>query len=62
MGLGGYFLSRALRSAWDWPGTKRVRVHTCTHDHPHALENYTARGMTLYHTEPAGRQDSRQTL
>ena len=51
MGLGGFFLSHALRSAWDWDGTRRVWLHTCTHDHPHALQNYTARGMELYRTE-----------
>jgi GNAT superfamily N-acetyltransferase len=53
-GLGGYFLSHALESAWAWEGTKRVWVHTCNHDHPHALKNYTARGMNLYHTETTG--------
>ena len=51
MGLGGYFLSHALQSAWNWNGTRRVWLHTCTHDHPQALHNYTARGMTLYRTE-----------
>lgn len=50
LGLGGYFLSRALESAWGWDGTSRVWVHTCIHDHPHALKNYIARGMELYHT------------
>lgn len=51
MGLGGYFLSQALESAWSWEGTKRVWLHTCTYDHAHALQNYTARGMTLYHED-----------
>lgn len=50
-GLGGYFLSQALGSAWSWEGTTRVWLHTCTHDHPHALKNYTARGMSVYKTE-----------
>lgn len=49
--LGGAFLSHALRSAWTWEGTQRVWLHTCTHDHPHALKNYLARGMELYHSE-----------
>ena len=47
-GFGGYLLSRALECAWGWQGTQRVWVHTCTSDHPHALGNYKARGMTLY--------------
>jgi GNAT superfamily N-acetyltransferase len=51
LGLGGYLLSHALQSAWSWDGTTRVWVHTCNHDHPYALKNYTARGMELYRTE-----------
>ena len=47
-GIGGYFLSHAITSAWSWNGTKRVWVHTCTLDHPGALPNYQARGMTIY--------------
>ena len=56
-GFGGYFLSHALKSAWEWTGTKRVWVHTCTHDHPAALRNYQARGMQIYRTETAGLSD-----
>jgi GNAT superfamily N-acetyltransferase len=47
-GFGGGLLSHAIETAWDWQGTKRVWVHTCTLDHPAALENYKARGMKLY--------------
>ncbi|WP_237057398.1 GNAT family N-acetyltransferase [Microbulbifer sediminum] len=58
MGFGGYLLTHALQSAWDWAGTRRVWVHTCTLDHPGALNNYRARGMRVYRTEqepaPAG--------
>lgn len=50
-GFGGYLLSHALKTAWDWEGTKRVWVHTCSLDHPGALKNYQARGMEIYHTE-----------
>ncbi len=50
-GFGGYLLYHAIRSAWEWPGTKRVWVHTCTLDHPHALQNYLARGMEVFHAE-----------
>ena len=43
-GWGGSLLTEAIRTAWRWHGTKRVWVHTCTLDHPHALGNYMARG------------------
>ena len=36
-GLGGSFLSAAVKRAWELPGTKRVWLHTCTQDHKHAL-------------------------
>lgn len=48
-GFGGYFLSEALRQSWAL-GAKRVIVDTCTLDHPNALKNYLARGMTIYKT------------
>lgn len=47
-GFGGPLLTHALQSAWAWPGTKRVWLHTCTVDHPCALANYQARGLSLY--------------
>lgn len=50
-GFGGYLLSQAIKSAWNWQGTKRVWVHTCTLDHPGALGNYKARGLEVYRTE-----------
>lgn len=50
-GLGGKLLSTALEQAWAWGEVKRVWVHTCSLDHPGALANYQARGMSLYHTE-----------
>ncbi len=49
-GLGGYLLSHAITSAWDW-GASRVWVHTCMLDHPHALKNYRARGMRVFKEE-----------
>jgi GNAT superfamily N-acetyltransferase len=53
-GLGGHLLTFAVRRAWDW-GADRVWLHTCTHDHPHALNNYIARGFEVVRTvqEPA---------
>jgi RimJ/RimL family protein N-acetyltransferase len=50
-GFGGCLLSSAIQSAWNWPGTKRVYVHTCTLDHPRALNNYKARGLAVYRIE-----------
>lgn len=50
-GYGGYLLTHALGSAWDWPGTTRVWLHTCTLDHSSALPNYLARGMKIYREE-----------
>lgn len=50
-GLGGYLLTHAIQSAWNWAGTTRVWVHTCSNDHPSALRNYQARGMQIYQVE-----------
>jgi GNAT superfamily N-acetyltransferase len=52
-GFGGYLLSQAIKSAWNWAGTRRVWVHTCTLDHPSALQNYEDRGLEIYRTETA---------
>ena len=46
-GLGAALLTDALERAWAWDA-RRVWVHTCTLDHPAALKNYEARGMTIY--------------
>ncbi|MEB3358818.1 MAG: GNAT family N-acetyltransferase [Synechococcales bacterium] len=58
-GHGGYLLSHAIQSAWDW-GAQRVWVHTCSQDHPHALGNYQARGFKIYRveTEEKGQAES----
>lgn len=50
-GFGGCLLSHALQTAWKLPSTRRVWVHTCSLDHPAALANYQARGLTVYQTE-----------
>jgi len=49
-GLGGHLLSVGIDRAWAM-GAARVWVHTCTLDGPHALANYQARGMQVYHQE-----------
>lgn len=50
-GIGGALLAEAIQSAWGWEGTKRVWVHTCSLDHPSALQNYKSRGMKVYKIE-----------
>ena len=45
-GLGGTLLTTAVRQAWAMDAN-RVWLATCSHDHPHALKNYQARGFTL---------------
>lgn len=50
-GLGGCLLAHALETAWRWPGTQRVWVHTCSLDHPSALRNYQARGLEIFRVE-----------
>jgi GNAT superfamily N-acetyltransferase len=54
-GIGGHLLTVGTARAWDlgdrWPGrtaTRRVWLHTCTLDGPHALANYEARGFRVY--------------
>ncbi|GLF97848.1 GNAT family N-acetyltransferase [Streptomyces yaizuensis] len=58
--IGGHLLAYATARAWDlaerWPDrspTKRVWVHTCSLDGPHAMANYQRRGFTLFDTTVA---------
>ncbi len=46
-GLGRLFLSWAIDRAWSHP-ISRLTVHTCTLDHPNALDNYKRRGFEVY--------------
>ena len=48
--LGSYLLSEAIKNSFK-ENIKRVWVHTCSLDHKHALNNYTARGMKVFKTE-----------
>lgn len=57
-GIGGHLLSYGTARAWDlaerWPQrppTKRVWVHTCSLDGPHARANYERRGFRLFDTK-----------
>lgn len=43
-GLGRWLMAQALTLAWR-PGTSRVWLHTCTLDHPSALNFYRAQGF-----------------
>ena len=49
-GYGGALLTHAIQTAWQM-SPARVWLHTCTLDHPAALPNYCARGMTIYKVE-----------
>ena len=53
LGALGWLLSVAAARAWSLgqPPTKRVWVHTCSLDGPHALANYRARGFQVFRTE-----------
>ena len=48
--LGGFMLSEAIKKSFTF-NIKRVWVHTCSLDHPHALKNYLSRGMSIYNAE-----------
>ena len=48
--IGAYLLANAIENCFR-QGAKRAWVHTCTLDHPNALKNYIARGMTIFKTE-----------
>ncbi len=49
-GLGGPLLDRAVEGAFAW-GARRVWLHTCTHDHPNALNNYQRSGFKVFKIE-----------
>ena len=49
-GYGRTFLEDAISKAWEMGG-KRVWLHTCTLDHPNALNNYKARGFKVFKEE-----------
>jgi len=56
-GIGGYALSEAIRKSFE-KKIRRVWLHTCTLDHPNALKNYIARGMTVFKREKINILDS----
>lgn len=46
-GHGKWLFAETLRLAWA-PGVRRVRVHTCSLDHPAALPSYLRAGFRAY--------------
>ena len=48
-GYGGFLLSEAIRIGFK--NANRIWVHTCSLDHPNAIENYKSRGMKVFKTE-----------
>ena len=53
-GYGGFLLSKALSIGFK--NANRIWVHTCSLDHPNALENYKSRGMKIFKSEIFKRQ------
>ena len=49
-GLGKHLLSYGIDKAWQM-GAKRVWLHTCNLDGPHALANYQKRGFRVFKQE-----------
>lgn len=49
-GWGKQLLTLAVRQAWT-DGARRVWLHTCTLDSPHAMPNYQARGFVPFREE-----------
>ncbi len=49
-GHGRALLQDAIDKAWEFGG-KRVWLHTCSLDHPRALDNYLARGFRVFREE-----------
>ncbi len=47
-GIGGYVITEAVKRAWNMDAS-RVWVHTCTLDHPRALDQYRSHGFRLFH-------------
>ena len=47
---GGLLLDSAIENAFAW-GARRVWVHTCTDDHPNALNNYLKSGLRVFKVE-----------
>lgn len=49
-GIGAFLLTKAVEQAW-MLGARRLWLHTCSLDHPVAMDNYIKRGLKLYKQE-----------
>jgi GNAT superfamily N-acetyltransferase len=49
-GCGRLLLDTAIENAFAW-GARRVWLHTCTYDHPNALNNYLKSGFKIFKIE-----------
>lgn len=49
-GHGGPLLDSAIANAFTW-GARRVWLHTCSYDHPNALNNYLKSGFRIFKIE-----------
>jgi len=49
-GHGGPLLDSAIENAFAW-SARRVWLHTCTDDHPNALNNYLKSGLKIFKIE-----------
>lgn len=49
-GYGKHLLSYGIAQAWAG-GARRVWLHTCNLDSPHALSNYLKRGFSIHHVD-----------
>jgi GNAT superfamily N-acetyltransferase len=49
-GYGGPLLDTAIENAFAW-GARRVWLHTCSLDHPNALNNYLKSGFRIFKVE-----------
>lgn len=63
--IGGHLLSYGVARAWDLAErhpdrtpTKRVWLHTCSDDGPHAMDNYLRRGFRLFDTRTEQEPDA----
>ena len=58
-GLGHWFLSTAVQTAWDLPNIRRLTVNTCTLDHRRALPLYQRVGFVPERQVKASRVSTR---
>jgi GNAT superfamily N-acetyltransferase len=59
-GSGGFLMAQAIARAWARP-INRFWVHTCTFDHPAALQFYKRSGFTPYKMKVEVHADPRLT-